>query len=51
MAMIPSSIINKSGQWKLIFILSPSDFYQSRFYELVQSPVIICHPGDRDIRR
>ena len=40
MAMIPSPIINKFGSWRLFFTVAPPDLYESRFFEVVHSPVI-----------
>jgi hypothetical protein len=40
LAMIPSPIINKYGNWRLFFTLAPADLHENRFYELVQCPVV-----------
>lgn len=39
MAMIPSPIINKFGLWRLFFTVAPADLYESRFFEVVYSPI------------
>lgn len=40
MAMIPSPIIRHTGSWRLFFTVAPADLYDSRFYEVVGSPII-----------
>ena len=40
MAMIPSPIINKLGSWRLFFTVAPPDLYESRFFEVVYSPIL-----------
>ena len=39
MAMIPSPIICNHGSWRLFFTTAPSDLYDSRFYDVVNSPI------------
>lgn len=40
MAMIPSSIILNDGSWRLFLTNAPADLYESRFYDVVESPII-----------
>lgn len=39
MAMIPSPIICNHGSWRLFFTTAPADLYDSRFYDVVNSPI------------
>ena len=42
MAMIPSPIITNNGCWRLFFTNAPSDVYESRFFDIVGSPITDC---------
>ena len=39
MAMIPSPIICNYGSWRLFFTTAPADLYESRFFDVVASPI------------
>lgn len=39
MAMLPSPIICNYGSWRLFFTTAPADLYESRFYDVVGSPI------------
>ena len=39
MAMIPSPIITNNGSWRLFFTNAPSDVYESRFFDIVTTPI------------
>ena len=39
MAMIPSPIITNNGNWRLFFTNAPSDLFESRFYDVVATPI------------
>ena len=39
MAMIPSPIICNYGSWRSFFTTAPADLYESRFFDVVASPI------------